>query len=147
MSHRCGLKFFQQPDFQNVKQRKKAEINFNSIFYLIQYIQNIFFQHVINIEKVLRSFTYSFFYTEFLKYTEQFILSHISVQIRHISSTQQPHVAIGPGKIPPPFSFCPQNGPLCFLVNTCWLFWGVSSSRSIPCPRGFWSFCTDADSL
>lgn len=82
------FKVFLVARFSKCKTKKKAQINFNSIFYLIQYIQNIFFQHVIDIEKVLRSFTFSFFYTEFLKYTEWFILSHISVQIRHISSTQ-----------------------------------------------------------
>lgn len=73
------FKIFWQPDLKNVKRRKWN--------YLIHYIQNIFFQRVINIEKLLRSFTVFFFILG--HEVHYFTLTHISVQILHISSTRK----------------------------------------------------------
>ena len=95
---------------------------------MIQYIQNIFStcNHV---------FFYILFFYNFLStlnslyfHTFQFKLDTFQVFSSHMWLLSQAKFL--------PFSFYPQNDPLCFLVNSCW---GGSFSRSVLCLQGFWS--------
>lgn len=68
-----------------------GEINFNNIFYLTQYVQNINIEHEIIILK-------SQVLLHFLELSIQNPLCilyswHISICMSHISSAQKPHVA------------------------------------------------------